>query len=147
MAFLVLDPLVEARLKALLTTPNIKVLSLADYSQIEDRSQFVPCVFCIPQPFEPQIDENGLVQIVDRFLTIVCVRNAGSMVSGQDARTEAGPIMDETFNALLGWQPAGYRPIVPTKPPAHAYRNGLGYFPLAWRAPRKKFPMPCPGNS
>lgn len=138
-----IEPLLVARIESALDVPGLKVLTPADLAGVTTLAQHAPAVHVVYDGFSVR-EDKGLVEITERWLTVVAVRNVKSARSGEDARQDAGPIMDALFFALLGWQPAGVRPLEAVTPPRPGFNAGFGYFPLAWSARLKKIPTPCP---
>lgn len=141
--FLAFESALTARIESAVIVPGLKVLTRSQLSGVQAASQPVPAVHVIPDDFAVT-EDKGLVEIVERWLTVVVVRNVRNAASGEDARADAGPIMDAVFTALLGWQTDGVKPLLPAKAPGHGFTAGFGYFPMAWSARLKKIPMPCP---
>lgn len=142
--FMALEPLLIERINDRLRhIPALKILSGADLAGIDERAQPVPAVHVIFGGHQERVQDH-LVERVERWLTVVAVRNARSQVSGQDARADAGPILTDLHAALLGWQPKGVKPVQPAAAPRPGFSAGFGYFPLAWEARFAKYPMPCP---
>jgi hypothetical protein len=140
--FLAIEPLLVARISQRVIVPGLKVITAADMAGIKENAQPVPAVHVIYDGCTMR-EEKGLVEIVERWITAVAVRNLKSTRSGEDARQDAGQIMDAVFAALLGWQADGVKPLLPADPPRASFNAGFGYFPLAWSARLKKIPMPC----
>jgi hypothetical protein len=141
---LALEPELVARIESALQVPRLKVLTRADLAGIKAASQPAPAVHVVYDGPGFSADGNS-VEITERWFTVVVVRNLRSTASGEDARADAGPILDALFNALYGWQPTGVKPLLPVTPPRPGFDAGMGYFPLAWSARLKKIHMPCPG--
>lgn len=141
--FMALEPLLVARIQGLVDVPGLKVLTAAQLAGVGENAQHVPAIHVVYNDFTAR-EDKGLVEIVERWLTVVAVRNVRSAKSGTDARQDAGPILDALFSALLGWQAPGVKPLLPLTPPRPDFNAGFGYFPLAWEARLKKFPLPCP---
>lgn len=146
-AFMAVEPLLEARIKAQLAMPNIHVLTAQDLSKVGERAQHTPAVHVIYGGLSVVVDK-GLVGLAERWLTIVAVRHSGDNVGGQKARESAGPILNAVWLALHGWIPsADYKALIPTTPPDPGFSAGFGYYPLAWDCPFKKIPNPCPSST
>lgn len=144
MSFLAIEPEIVARLRAAVDVTNLKVLNAADLAGMQAAAQHVPAVHVIFDGFATLRAEDYRVEVVERWLTVIAVRNVASAARGEDARADAGPIMDQVFAALLGFQAAGCKPLIPTQPPRPGFAAGYGYFPLAWLARAAKIAMPCP---
>lgn len=114
------------------------VLSAADLAGVEERSQVTPALHVLYYG-----DRLGATQghnagqiVYQQWLVVVSVRNARGQVSGQAARSDAGPIMAQVIGAMLGWQPSvDFRPFGRVTAPRPSYRpGGYAYFPLAFEA-------------
>lgn len=142
--FLALEPDLVQRIETAVIVPGLKVLTAAQLAGVQANAQPVPAVHVIYDGFATLRAENGLAEIVERWLTVVAVRNVRSARSGADARADAGPILDGVFAALYGWQVSGVKPLQPILPPRPGFDAGFGYYPLAWAARLAKIPQPCP---
>lgn len=140
--FLAVEPLILARLADTVAVPGIKFLGAPDLDGLHERSQPVPAVHVIFAGFDRLEAAQGVIEVVETWLTVVVVRNVRDAQQGAGSRADAGAIMDAVFAALNGWQPAGYRPLTPAVPPLSGYTDGFGYHPLAWRVHRRA-PLPC----
>lgn len=140
---LAIEPQLAERIGQRVAVPALKVLTAAALSGVTENAQPTPAVHVVYDGFSVR-EEKGLVEIVERWITVVAVRNVRSPRGGEDARQDAGPILDAVFAALLGYQPAGVKPLLPANPPRPYFNAGFAYFPLAWSARLKKIPMPCP---
>ncbi|MFA7269837.1 MAG: hypothetical protein WC073_10875 [Sterolibacterium sp.] len=141
---LAIEPLLVERIRQEVIVPGLKVVTSAEMVGVKENSQPVPAVHVVYDGPVMRV-EKGLVEIIERWITVVAVRNLRSTRSGEDARQDAGPILDAVFSALLGWQPVGVKPLLPSNPPRPYFNAGYAYFPLAWEARLKKIPMPCIG--
>lgn len=140
---LAIEPLLVERIRQGVDAPGLKILTAADMSGFKENTQPVPAVHVVYDGVSVR-EDKGLVEITERWITIVAVRNLRSTRSGEDARQDAGPILDAVFAALLGWQAGGVKPLLPASPPRAGFNAGYAYFPLAWDARLKKIPVPCP---
>lgn len=139
---LAIEPLLVERIRQVVNMPGLKVLTSAEMAGVKENAQPVPAVHVVYDGVSVR-EEKGLVEIVERWITFVAVRNLRSTRSGEDARQDAGPILDSVFFALLGWQAEGVKPLLPSTPPRPYFNAGYAYFPLAWSARLQKIPMPC----
>lgn len=140
---LAVEPLLVERLQAALGGMGVRVFRAADLSGVAQASQAAPAVHVVPDGFDIR-EERGLVEISERWLTVIVVRNVRSAKSGEDARQDAGPILDAAFAALLGWIPVEtVKPLLPSTPPRPVFNAGMGYFPLAWQVRLRKINLPC----
>lgn len=132
--FLAPEPLIEARLKAVLPT-GVHVLTAADLAGVEERQQVTPAVHVIYRGYRPTQDQGqGRIQEIEQtWWTVVAVRSVRDIKSGAGSREEAGPIVDATLEALMGWRPLdGFLPLKLAPATAPAYRAGFAYHPLGW---------------
>ena len=143
--FMAVEPLMVTRLESALSDiPGIKVFTAQDIDAVSARGQHSPAVHVVYAG--PDVSErDGLVEVVERWYTVVAVRNSADQVGGQKAREAAGPIMDAVWSALFGWSPAdGIKALQPVSPPSPGWLNGFGFYPLAWNVRAKKISYPCP---
>ena len=83
--------------------------------------------------------QPALIDIRQRWLTVIVVRNVKQVSTGQAARNEAGPLATQVIRALHRWRPPGYMPLLlVTSPWAPAYDGGRIHLPLAWETNRKE---------
>lgn len=81
--------------------------------------------------------QNDAASLALRWLVLIAVRNVAEIRSGHPAREEVDDIIEQTFRALCGWQPApNHRPLKPIDPPRPTYTNGLLFYPLAFESGR-----------
>lgn len=140
---LALEPLIAARLRELIDRPEVKILTLADLASLQESAQPVPAVHLVYDGHTVNINEMH-TEIVERYLTVIAVRNVRDQKGGADARAAAAPLLNAVFAALNGWVPAGHKPLRAATPPRPGYKAGFGYHPLAWEARLKRIPHPCP---
>lgn len=142
-AFMALEPLLVARLREQLPT-NVMVFTASELAKIEAKAQYTPAVHVVNTGHDVS-EANNLVEITEKWLTVIAVRHAGDTVGGQGARASAGPIMSAVWDALHGWKPGtDYKAMRPDSPPGGGFDGGFGYYPLAWSARMTKIPNPCP---
>lgn len=143
MPFLALEPLLIARIREQVAAPGLKMFAPPDLDGVLERAQHTPAIHVLRIAVRVNI-ESGLTTITEDYATIVAVRNVRDAVSGAANRADAGPLLDALFMALLGWLPEGCKSFEPLDPPRDLYRDGYGYYPLAWRARHRAIPVPCP---
>jgi hypothetical protein len=130
-----LEPLLIDRLRSVLP-PEVHVLTAAELASVAEDKQRTPAVHVVYDGFDViQEGSGGLaVEIEQRWLTVISVRNMGAYRSGALVREDAGPILTAVFERLTGWPPGGeMERLRPARPPNAAYSQGFGYFPLLWR--------------
>lgn len=135
-ALYAIEPLLKERIRAALAAfPALKVLSAQDLAGIEERLQHTPAVHVIADRLRP-IDKTGRIAWVERWLTVVVVKNATQGKGGEASRADASPILAALVEALTGWQPSPadlrVKPLVPVPAPAPGFTAVHGYYPLAW---------------
>lgn len=140
--FLQLETILKARVRAAVAVPGLKVLGAPELAGVKANAQPTPAVHVVFDGFAELTEERGVLRVAERWLTVLAVRNARSTRSGDDAREDAGPILDALFAALHGWTAPGVKPLIPAVPPLPGFDAGFAYFPLAWIA-RRTLVVPC----
>ena len=80
-----------------------------------------------------------MIEVSQRWLTVIVVRNVKQVGTGQAAREDAGPMATAVIRALHRWRPHGYMPLkLVTSPYAPGYEGGRIHLPLAWETTRKE---------
>lgn len=111
---------------------EVKVLTAMDLAGVKELSQPAPAVHVLYRGYKP-VETHPIVVMSETWMTVVVVRNARSLKSGDDLRLNAAPLMNAVFAALNRWRPSpGYKALQISPAPAPTYENGYGYFPLAW---------------
>jgi hypothetical protein len=144
--FRAIEPLLVQRLKdtVVAADPRVKILTRTDLAGVKLNAQPTPAVHVIPRGHTIR-RVDGLTEIVETWLTVVVVRNAAAQIETSPLRRDASPLMDAVYDALDGWRAGdAWRALSPTTPPTDGVDATYGWFPLAWLAPFKKFPTPCP---
>lgn len=72
--FLALEPVLVARLAATVTAPSLKILAAAQLAGVAENAQPAPALHVVYDGFSVR-DDKGLIEIVERWLTVVAVRN------------------------------------------------------------------------
>jgi len=139
--FLALEPLLVARLRAALPA-SVAVLTAADLGAVAEGTQPTPAVHVLYRGYAPARagETAAMWEALDQYwLTVVAVRNASSVVTGDAARADAGPLMAAVIAALGGYVPDlyGFKSLRLAEAPEAGYRAGFGYFPLGWRVATK----------
>lgn len=117
---------------------GVPVLGAADLEGVAAARQQAPAVHVISAGIEVvEVSASGRqVQVRERVLVSVAVRNLATLRSGEAAREEAAPLAAQLLGMLAGWQPPtppggrGCRPLAAETPPPPAYADGYGYYPL-----------------
>lgn len=116
---------------------NLRVLTVADLAGVTEGTQPTPAVhvkYDTYRVLETRSDGRA-ARVEEYWWTVVAVRNVSRMHSGEAARSEARPIVQQIKGALMGWQVDGLAdPLFLANAPRAGYRAGFLYLPLAWRA-------------
>ncbi len=68
------------------------------------------------------------------WLVVVAIKHAGTQRSGEGARRIAGPLIWKLLEGLTGWQPLPtWAPLRRVPGPKASYKDGVGYYPFAFR--------------
>lgn len=133
--FLSAEALLVAHIKASLGDMVRFVGTMADMQTLEEQSQRTPAVYVVFDGYTPgQVTpENRAVQLKQRWLVIVTVRNVSSAHTGAAAREDAGEVLMHLFPALQAYKPsAQHSRFELAAPPPAVYREGFAYIPTAW---------------
>jgi hypothetical protein len=131
--YLSAEQLIIDRLEAQID--GVHVLSAADLSGVDERSQVTPAVHVVYDGDDlGDRAGDGAAQIVrQRWLTVVATRNVRAIGSGKAAREDAGTVILQALAALAGWQPSEeHGQMVRIPGPRPAYRDGYLYVPITW---------------
>jgi hypothetical protein len=146
--YLELEGLILARLEETgHNHPPIFYLSAADLDGILEKAQPAPAFHVLfwgdlfPQGDGSQVSSRAVYKVIQRWLVLVAVRNVSNQITGQAARTEAGPLLTMAHVALAGWTPVStdtkrtWKPLRRVTPGvASLYREGFAYFATMWEA-------------
>jgi hypothetical protein len=134
--YLSAEPLIIARLKAVVTELGGNVFSAADLDGVNANSQITPAAHVLY--YGDRVAQGngrsstGECQCTDQvWYVVLAVRNAASQETGEDARLEAGILLKKIMKALQGWQPSpehGY--LIRGNGPAPGFKAGFAYFPI-----------------
>lgn len=134
--FLDLEPLLIARLQEQLPD-GVEVQPEADVAAGGKSGGTKPRVQVIYDGY--QAGTGPMIEISQRWLTVIVVRNVAQVSSGQAARKQAGPLASTVIEALHRWRPPGYTLMTLTSSPyAPGYEGGRIHLPLAWQTTRKE---------
>lgn len=133
--FLSAEPLIVARLEA--KVPGVKVFSAADLAGVAEAKQTTPALHVLFSGYRPtrqQEGSHGRIQEGEQtWFVVAAVRNLRSPQTGEHAREEAGPVLATVLAALQGWKPStGHGPLELAPGARAGFKNGFGYFPLAF---------------
>lgn len=129
--FLGAEALIIERLTTRLGNSVKKVVGAPDLDGVRSASQVTPAVYVIYGGYRPE-RSNGpdVVELSQRWLVVVTVRNVRNGTSGDGVREDAGLLAGATLRALVGWRPPGYGPLVLESGPPPGIDQGYGYFPF-----------------
>lgn len=130
-----LEPLLVDRLRQALPD-SVHVLATRELADLVEGTQPTPAVHVLYRGYRPVREKTaGYEEIELIWWTVVAVRNAATVTTGESARIEAGPIMGAVVRTLGPWVPElpGYGSLCLDAAPLSGYRAGFGYFPIGWR--------------
>lgn len=98
---------------------------------VQDHPGPVPAIYLIYDGQKPHMGA-GLEQVIDQsWLLVIVVRSVRDLVAGSSERLDAGGLLLQVCEALLGWKPDGeYGPLTLNTAPGPTYDNGFGYYPV-----------------
>lgn len=120
------------------TVPELlAVLGAAELSGIQEIAQKTPAAHIIydgdvlPGGSGSSANSSSAQLVAQRWLVVVAVKNARGANTGAGARSDAGPLISKTIQALNGFQPTtSHRPMRRVQAPRPGYNKGYAYFPL-----------------
>jgi phage gp37-like protein len=135
--FLALESELVARLKECLAdqVPPVYVLTSSELADVAEEKQLTPAVHVMYQGYRPvETRSDGAISRVQQtWLAVVATRNTRNLVSGGDARQEAGALAGLVSGALMGFNPASAaKPLMLAAAPSAEYSGGHQYLPLAF---------------
>lgn len=126
-----LEGLVIDRLKATLDSSWL-ILRSAGLEKVS--KQFNHAIYVVSHEFNVTGRTRNQVKIDESVLVVTAVRNAGSQVTGELSRFEAGPMLVGITNALLGWVPEdSCEHLQMVNPPNPEFEAGFGFYPLVFK--------------
>ena len=126
-----LEGLIETRLQSQLSDALL-ILRAASIQGMP--RQFNYSVHIIPNEIEIDEQRRNQVALSETVYVVTVVRHAGSQSTGVDSRLEAGPILVQIIQALLGWTPdEACEPLRMTNAPSPEFDAGFGFYPLAFK--------------
>lgn len=136
MHFLAAEQLIIERLREELPS-DIKLQELPDVESAEAVSGRESTVLIIYDGY--QAGDGPFIEVDQRWLTVIVVRDTKDVKTGQAARIAAGKLADQVIKALHDFRPTGYMAMkLATSPAGPAYDSGRYYLPLAWTTKRKE---------
>lgn len=135
--FLAAEGLIIERLKQKLGDQVRKVAGAPDLDGVRSASQVTPAVYVIYGGYRPDRN-NGpdMVELTQRWLVVVTVRNVRDSVSGEGVREDAGGLAYAAMTALMGWRPTDHTPLILEAAPPPGIDKGYGYFPFVFSTRR-----------
>jgi len=133
--FMALEPLILDRLRATLPA-YVHVLGARDLAGLTEGTQPTPAVHVLYRTYRPVRAAAAMWEELDQYwLTVLAVRNVGTLQTGEAMRAEVGPLMGAVIGALGAWVPdlPGYKSLHLEAAPEAGYRTGFAYFPIGWR--------------
>lgn len=116
---------------------NVHILSAAELAGVPQKGQVTPAVHVIyggdqvPTASADRGYSGKPQKVLQKWLAVIAVRNAGSQVTGEKQREQAGPIISQVIAALAGFEAGkGFGPMMRINAPAPAYNGTFAYFPL-----------------
>ncbi|MBF0614225.1 MAG: hypothetical protein G8237_04925 [Magnetococcales bacterium] len=98
------EPLILDRLRDRVALAR-QVHGARTFKAIPARTGAMPALYLIADGFQPLM-RAGCEQAVEQvWLVVVAVRNLHDAEGGQGERREAGPLLFQVCQALIGWQP------------------------------------------
>jgi hypothetical protein len=135
MDFLALEEAIITRLRETLPE-TLRVLSALDLATVAKGTLPAPSVHVIYDGYDIVEQNPARWRMVQRWLTVVCVRSVTAVQSGAGSRDAAGPLLGDVVASLHHWQPAvadlDARSLEIDSAPRPGYTAGSGFFPLAW---------------
>ncbi len=132
--FLRAEPLIVARVKEVLPS-SATIATAPDLAGVTEGSQPAQAVYVVYGGHRVnQTDADGLiVELEQKWHTVVAVRNVRDIKSGEANRSDAGKLLQTLFEGLTGYKLAkDMRRLNPMHAPLPGYRKGYGYYPLTW---------------
>lgn len=130
--FLALEPALITRLKEIAGFNLVD--SVAALEQVAEMSQVVPAALVVYDGYSP-VGEAGsgeLTQFSQRWYVVVVVRSASQTLTGGGLRTEAGPLIADVLEKLVGFRVSGFTALRLTAAPPALMQSGYGYYPLGF---------------
>lgn len=135
--FFAAEGLIIERLQEKLGNSVRKVAGAPDLDGVRAAAQVTPAVYVIYGGYKPERDNGpGVVEITQRWLVVVTVRNVRDSASGEGVRDDAGALAHATLTALMGWRPADHTPLILEAGPSPGIDKGFGYFPFVFTTKR-----------
>jgi hypothetical protein len=133
--FLSAEELIMDRLAAELPS-DVKLQELPDVESAQAVSGRESTVLVIYDSYAT--GTGPLLEVDQRWLTVIVVKDTAGVSKGRSARTSAGELATSVIQALHDWRPQGYmRMKLTTAPAAAVYDAGRYFLPLAWTTKKK----------
>ena len=115
-------------------TPAVHVLTAADLADVKEQLQRTPAVHVIHGGFKvlDSRSDGRMARLEHTWLLVAVVGTAHRIESGATARVEAGALLAQTLQAVMGRQLAGCNgPLLPAASPRAWSGAGFHYIPVA----------------
>ncbi len=139
MSFEALENAIITRLQDKLGSLVKHVYSAAEFTGIDEESQFTPSCAVIYSGHTPTQTPGASVlkvqEIEQSWLVVVATRNAFHSRTKRGAREESAPICKAVIEALIGWRPPldAETPLRLAGAPEPQFSDaGLAYYPIAF---------------
>jgi hypothetical protein len=140
---LALEPLIIGALRAALPD-HVYVLAAADLADVQEDQQPTPAVHVLYGGAPVKSASRAVVQIDQRWWTVIADRNLSDPDAVAAARASAGELAVSVITALLGHDFPNAGELVLSEMPKPIYRAGHIYLPLGWNAPITMERQQCP---
>ncbi|MDG9699251.1 phage tail terminator protein [Ottowia cancrivicina] len=130
--FLALEPLLADLLRQALQgmRPAVQVLTAADLADVKLTRQHTPAVHLVYGGYRIEDDAGARLLLAHTWHAVTVVRNVASARTGQDARQDAGPLLERVMSALLGAHLKGAtHPLKLAQPPRPWHEAGTQFIP------------------
>ena len=131
------QPIVD-RIKELIPELGNSVFSAADLDGVSEAKQVHPAVHVLY--YGDRVAEgmgrssNGEVQCVDQdWYVVLVIKNARTQITGEAARTDAGPLVIKLLKSLQGWAPSiEHSPLKRINGAKPGFKGGFAYLPFCF---------------
>lgn len=102
-----------------------------DFAGVLEQTGVSPAIHLVYDGQEVRMGA-GSAQAVDQlWLVVVAVKNVREATNGLGERQEAGPLLIQTCQALLGWRPGeDHGPMRMVSASGASFAQGVAFFPL-----------------
>ncbi|MEO5332857.1 MAG: hypothetical protein H7839_12610 [Magnetococcus sp. YQC-5] len=112
--------------------PTLRLVQGArDISGVQSQTGTTPALHVIYDGQETRMGAGNLSAVDQLWMTVIAVRNRRDASNGRGERQEAGPLLLQTCQALLGWCPGtSFGAMKMATAPAPVFTHDLALFPL-----------------